>query len=117
MNTTENKPTSPTETEYPTTRYTPEILKNDLIVLPRLDQVKETDTDSKVTEQDLLQINTCLFAIHQALPHVRSVDSLCKLSLTASKLIDQRRKCLKLKSGAGDGEVGKGGGNRTIEMI
>lgn len=111
MNTTETKAPSITPSKPG------EVLKNDLLTLPELIHVKETDSDTTVTEQDLLQINTFLHAIHQALPQIRSVDSLCKLAMTATKLIDQRRKSLKLRSGADSTNHPSNQGNRTIDMV
>lgn len=74
--------------------------------------VSEEDSDKQTTASDLAILNNHLAMCSGALPHVRTVDSLCSLSSTVCKLIETRRRVKKLQ--LGDNGSSKG---RTFEVL
>ncbi len=61
--------------------------------------VNEQATDQETTASDLAMLNNHLAVCSMSLPHMRTIDGLCKLSITVAKLIETRRKVKKLKYG------------------
>lgn len=95
----EQKENTPVQNNVTTSARASEILHEGLVILPKLENISVNSSDKETTEQDLLQINTVLFALHQALPHVRSVQSLVSIGKTVSDLIKTRRGVKKLQFG------------------
>lgn len=72
------------------------------------------DNDRRVTEVDLEHINTLLSCCEQALPCVRTIAGLTRLSEASLKLIEGRRNVMKLPFGASK-TIQRNG--RTIETL
>lgn len=69
--------------------------------------VDEQASDKETTISDLALINNHLAVHNHFLPHVRTIKSLCAMSITVTKLIEMRRKVKKLQVGQ---PAGKGSG-------
>lgn len=75
--------------------------------------VTEEMSPQEATASDLAVLNNHLAFVHGALPFSRDIDDICKLSLTAVKLIEARRRVKGLPYGAkGEERV-----LRTFEVI
>ncbi len=76
--------------------------------------VDEATDDRKTTESDLRLLNNQLAVLNACIAHVRSVDSLIKLSHAINKTIETRRKVKKLEYGVTAISGSKG---RVYEVI
>lgn len=75
--------------------------------------ISEADDDTATTKSDLAQLNNHMAMADAMLPHVRSLDGLCKLSQNVCRLIETRRRVKKLKLGdSSNKETGK-----TFEIL
>lgn len=70
--------------------------------------IDEQASDKETTISDLALINNHLAVHNHFLPHVRTIKSLCAMSITVTKLIEMRRKVKKLQLGQPNGKGGSG---------
>lgn len=80
-------------------------------LVPYQPVVRET-SEEELTDADLALLHNALASCDAALYKAASIDAICKISLTVSKLIETRRHVKKMPYGAN-----KSGSTRTFEVL
>lgn len=95
----DDSPTEHSEKEENLPVVMPSISENIGYQIEVYTPIDEQHSDKETTESNLNVINNHLAMINGMLPHLKTIDSVFKSSLTAIKLIECQRKVKKLEYG------------------